>query len=64
LGLELPNRERANRQHGDREASSAGETTIALVAAAVGSAIFDATDLRIRTVLFAPGRVKAAFSQE
>ena len=42
---------------------SAGETTIVLVAA-VGSAIFDAIGLRIRTVLFTPGRVKAAFSQE
>jgi CO/xanthine dehydrogenase Mo-binding subunit len=41
-------------------ALGAGETSITVVAAAVGNAIFDATGARIRQVPFTPERVKAA----
>ena len=40
----------------------AGETTITIVAAAVGNAIFDATGARLREVPFTPERVKAALT--
>jgi nicotinate dehydrogenase subunit B len=42
--------------------TGAGETAITLVAAAIGNAIFDATDARIRQVPFTPDRVKAAIA--
>ena len=45
-----------------REAIGAGETSITLVAAAIGNAIFDATGARIRQVPFTPERVKAALN--
>jgi CO/xanthine dehydrogenase Mo-binding subunit len=38
----------------------AGETTITLIAAAVGNAVFDATGARLREVPFTPARVKEA----
>ncbi len=41
-------------------ALGAGETSITVVAAAVGNAIFDATGARIRQVPFTPERVRAA----
>jgi CO/xanthine dehydrogenase Mo-binding subunit len=41
-------------------ALGAGETSITVVAAAVGNAIFDATGARIRQVPFTPERVKTA----
>ena len=44
----------------DEEACGAGETSITVVAAAVGNAIFDATGARVREVPFTPARVKAA----
>ena len=40
----------------------AGETTITLVAAAIGNAVFDATGARLREVPFTPERVKAALA--
>ncbi len=43
-------------------ALGAGETSITVVAAAVGNAIFDATGARIRQVPFTPERVKAALN--
>jgi CO/xanthine dehydrogenase Mo-binding subunit len=42
------------------EAMGAGETTITIVAAAIGNAIFDATGVRIRQLPYTPARVKAA----
>jgi nicotinate dehydrogenase subunit B len=42
------------------EATGSGETSITIVAAAMGNAIFDATGARIRQVPFTPERVKAA----
>ena len=41
-------------------ATGAGETTITIVAAAVGNALFDATGARIREAPFTPERVKTA----
>jgi CO/xanthine dehydrogenase Mo-binding subunit len=47
-----------NRTEG--EAMGAGETSITVIAAAIGNAIFDATGARIRQLPFTPERVKAA----
>jgi CO/xanthine dehydrogenase Mo-binding subunit len=41
-------------------ASGAGETSITLVPAAIGNAVFDATGARLRDVPFKPARVLAA----
>jgi CO/xanthine dehydrogenase Mo-binding subunit len=46
----------------DVEACGTGETSITVVAAAIGNAIFDATGARLREVPFAPERVKAALA--
>jgi nicotinate dehydrogenase subunit B len=48
--------------HPDLPALGAGESTISVIAGAIGNAIFDATGKRIRTVPFTPERVKAALS--
>ena len=42
------------------DAAGAGELSITIAAAAVGNAIFDVTDVRLRELPFTPGRVKAA----
>jgi len=47
----------------EHEAMGAGETSITLVASAVGNAVFDATGARLRQVPFTPERVKAALAQ-
>jgi CO/xanthine dehydrogenase Mo-binding subunit len=44
----------------DLDATGAGETSITIVAAAIGNAVFDATGARLREVPFTPERVKAA----
>ncbi len=44
----------------DAPAAGAGETSITVVAAAIGNAIFDATGARVRQLPFTPERVKAA----
>ena len=44
----------------DDEATGAGETSITVVAAAIGNAVFDATGARVREIPFTPERVKAA----
>lgn len=46
----------------DEQATGAGETATALIAAAIGNAIFDATGARLRQVPFTPQRVKGALS--
>jgi nicotinate dehydrogenase subunit B len=48
--------------HPDLPALGAGESTISVIAGAIGNAIFDATGKRIRTVPFTPDRVKAALA--
>jgi CO/xanthine dehydrogenase Mo-binding subunit len=46
----------------DAPACGAGETSITVVAAAIGNAIFDATGARVRQLPFTPDRVKAALA--
>jgi nicotinate dehydrogenase subunit B len=60
MGAEVPVIESVLINRPDVEATGAGETTITLVASAIGNAIFDATGVRIRQVPFTPERVKAA----
>jgi nicotinate dehydrogenase subunit B len=50
-----------NRTEG--KAMGAGETSVTVVAAALGNAIFDAIGVRLRQVPFTPERVKAAIGQ-
>ena len=60
VGFAVPKIESVLINRPDEEAKGAGETSITLVAAAIGNAIFDATGARIRQVPFTPRRVKAA----
>jgi CO/xanthine dehydrogenase Mo-binding subunit len=60
LGFDVPAIESVLINRSDVEAMGAGETTITIVAAAIGNAIFDATGARIRQVPFTPARVKVA----
>jgi nicotinate dehydrogenase subunit B len=60
LGADVPAIESVLINRPDSEAMGAGETTITLVAAAIGNAVFDATGARLREVPFTPERVKAA----
>ena len=46
----------------DAPAAGAGETSITVVAAAIGNAIFDATGVRVRQLPFTRERLKAALS--
>jgi CO/xanthine dehydrogenase Mo-binding subunit len=64
MGAEAPVIESVLINRPDEEAMGAGETTITLVAAAVGNAVFDATGARLREVPFTPERVKALVSRE
>lgn len=60
VGFEVPVIESVLIDRPGDKALGAGETSITVVAAAVGNAIFDATGARIRQVPFTPERVKAA----
>ena len=62
VGFEVPKIETVLLDRRDEEATGAGETSITVVAAALGNAIFDATGARIRQIPFAPERVKAALA--
>jgi len=62
LGAEVPTIESVLINRPDQEAMGAGETTITLVAAAVGNAVFDATGARLREVPFTPERVRATLA--
>lgn len=62
LGIDVPVVESVLIDRPDVEATGAGETSITLVAAAIGNAIFDATGARIREIPFTPARVKEALS--
>jgi CO/xanthine dehydrogenase Mo-binding subunit len=60
LGFAIPRIETVLIDQPDEEACGTGETSITVVAAAIGNAIFDATGVRIREVPFTPERVKGA----
>ena len=60
LGIEMPKVEVVLLNRPDLDATGAGETSITIVAAAIGNAVFDATGARLREVPFTPERVKAA----
>jgi CO/xanthine dehydrogenase Mo-binding subunit len=63
LGAEVPVIESVLVNRPDQPAMGAGETTITLIAAAVGNAVFDATGTRLREVPFTPERVRAALAE-
>ena len=62
LGSKIPTVESVLINRPDAEATGVGETSITIVAAAIGNAIFDATGARLRQVPFTPERVKAALA--
>lgn len=62
LGFDVPKIETVLINRPDEEATGAGETSITVVAAAIGNAIFDATGARLRQSPFTPERVKAALA--
>lgn len=62
LGFEVPKIEAVLINRTEGEVMGAGETSITLVAAAIGNAIFDATGARIRQVPFTAERIKAALA--
>jgi len=62
LGIEMPKIECVLMNRPDDEATGAGETSITVMAAAIGNAIFDATGARLRQIPLTPERVKAALS--
>ena len=62
LGFEVPKIDAVLINRTEGEVMGAGETSITLVAAAIGNAIFDATGARIRQVPFTAERVKAALA--
>lgn len=63
LGFAVPKIETVLLNRPDEEATGAGETSITIVAAAIGNAVFDATGARLRQSPFTPERVKAALAQ-
>ncbi len=62
LGFAVPKIETVLVNRPEEEATGAGETSITIVAAALGNAIFDATGARVRQIPFTPERVKAALA--
>jgi CO/xanthine dehydrogenase Mo-binding subunit len=60
LGFALPVIECVLVNRPDDEATGAGETSITVVAAAIGNAVFDATGARLREIPFTPERVMSA----
>jgi nicotinate dehydrogenase subunit B len=60
LGIEVPKVDVVLLNRPDQNATGAGETSITVVAAAIGNAVFDATGARLREAPFTPERVKAA----
>lgn len=62
LGFDVPKIETVLVNRPDEAATGAGETSITIVAAAIGNAIFDATGARVRQSPFTPERVKAALA--
>jgi len=62
LGIEIPKIECVLMNRPDDEATGAGETSITLMAAAIGNAIFDATGARLRQIPLTAERVKEALN--
>ena len=60
VGFDLPKIECVLVNQPNEEATGAGETSITVIAAAIGNAVFDATGARLRQIPFTPERVKAA----
>jgi nicotinate dehydrogenase subunit B len=60
LGFTPPAMEIVLLNQTDVEACGSGETSITVVAPAIGNAIFDATGVRVRQVPFTPERLRAA----
>jgi len=60
LGFEIPKIECVLVNRPDEEATGAGETSITVMAAAIGNAIFDATGVRLREIPFTAEGVKKA----
>ena len=60
LGFALPQIECVLVNRPDDEATGAGETSITVMAAAIGNAVFDATGARLRQIPFTSERVLAA----
>ncbi len=63
LGFEIPSVECVLVNRPDEKATGAGETSITVVAAAIGNAIFDVTGVRIRRIPFTAERVRAALRE-
>jgi CO/xanthine dehydrogenase Mo-binding subunit len=62
VGFKIPKLETVLINSMEAEACGAGETSITVVAAAIGNAIFDATGARLRQVPFSPERVKESLA--
>jgi CO/xanthine dehydrogenase Mo-binding subunit len=62
MGFAVPKIESILLNRPDEEATGAGETSITVIAAAIGNAIFDATGARLRQIPFTAERVKAALA--
>jgi nicotinate dehydrogenase subunit B len=62
LGMEMPKIECVLMNRPDDEATGAGETSITVMAAAIGNAIFDATGVRLREIPLTAERVKEALN--
>ena len=62
LGFSVPKVECVLLNRPEEEATGAGETSITVIAAAIGNAVFDATGARLRQIPFTPERVKAALN--
>ena len=60
LGMETPVIESVLINRPEEEACGSGETSITLIQAAIGNAVFDATGARLREAPFTPARVLAA----
>jgi nicotinate dehydrogenase subunit B len=60
LGFPVPKVECVLLNRPEEEATGAGETSITVIAAAIGNAVFDATGARLRQIPFTAERVKAA----
>ena len=62
LGIDVPVIDTVLVNRPDMKATGSGETSITLVASAIGNAVFDATGVRLRQVPFTAERVKAALA--
>lgn len=63
IGFSVPTIEVVLLDRPEHQAMGAGETSITLVASAVGNAVFDATGARLRQVPFTADRVKAVLAE-